>query len=87
MPTVAVIFDMAILFYYDDHEPPHFRVRASGFRAKFDLNVLVVAEVEGHMRPQDFSRLREWAIRHHAALYANWQRARRKEPLLRIEDC
>ena len=86
VPTVAIIFGMAILFYYDDHEPPHFHVRASGFRAKFDLEELVVAEIEGQMRPQDFARLREWTIRHHAELYANWHRARRKEPLLRIED-
>jgi Domain of unknown function (DUF4160) len=53
MPTVAIIFGMAIIFYYDDHDPPHFHVRAPGFRAKFDLEELTVVEVEGHMRPRD----------------------------------
>lgn len=86
MPTVAVVFGMAIAFYYDDHEPPHFHVRAPGFRAKFDLEELTVVEVEGHMRPQDYIRLRTWARRHHPALQANWQRARRKQTLLKIEN-
>jgi hypothetical protein len=48
--------------------------------------VLSVTEVNGRMRPQDLARIREWAARHRAALYENWNRARRKEMLLKIED-
>jgi hypothetical protein len=40
MPTVAVIFGMAILFYYEDHDPPHFHIRAPNFRARIDLGDL-----------------------------------------------
>lgn len=75
MPTVAVLFGMAILFYYDDHEPPHFHVKAPGFNAKIDLGDLSVSEVSGRMRPQDLARLRAWAQRNRAALYENWNRA------------
>ena len=86
MPTVAVIFGMAILFYYDGHEPPHFHVRTPAFKAKINLGDLSASEVSGRMRPQELARLREWAGRHRAELYENWNRARRCEPLVRIEE-
>lgn len=86
MPTVAVVFGMAILFYYEDHEPPHFHVRAANFKAKISLGDLSVSEVSGQMRPQDFARLREWAGQHRPELYENWIRARQRKPVIRIED-
>jgi hypothetical protein len=85
MPTIAVILGMAIVFYYDDHEPPHFHVRAPGFKARINLADLSASEVNGRMRPQDLARLRAWAGRHRPELYENWTRARRRQPLVPIE--
>ena len=86
MPTVAMVSGMAILFYYDDHEPPHFHVRAPDFTAKIDLGDLSATEVNGRMRPGDSARLRAWAERHRAELFENWNRARRKQRLQPIES-
>lgn len=86
MPTVAVVFGMAILLYYDDHDPPHFHVKAADFSAKVDLGDLAVIEVSGRLRTRDVARLRRWAAIHRPALYENWNRARRGERLLNIED-
>lgn len=74
------------MFYYDDHEPPHFHVRVPGFKARIDLGDLGVTEVSGRMCPRDLIRIRNWAVRHRAALYENWNRAPRKQALLKIED-
>jgi Domain of unknown function (DUF4160) len=86
MPTVAVVFGMAIMFYYDDHDPPHFHVLSADFEAKIDLRDLSVTELWSRMRPRELTRLRAWARQHRGMLEENWSRARRKQRLLRIED-
>ncbi len=86
MPTVAVVFGIAVLFFYNDHDPPHFHVQGGAFQAKIDLADLSASEVKGHLRPQDLNRIRAWATRHRAELWENWMRARRREPLVKIED-
>jgi hypothetical protein len=85
LPAIAVIFGMTILLYYDDHDPPHFHVKAADFSAKIDLGDLAVLEASGRLCTRDLARLRRWATRHRAALYDNWNRARRGERLLKIE--
>lgn len=45
MLTLAMVAGMAILMYYDDHDPPHFHVRAADFRAKIAIANLSVIEV------------------------------------------
>jgi hypothetical protein len=72
MPTVATIFGMAIMFFYRDHDPPHFHVRAADFSAKIDLADLSVSEIRGRMTPRDLSRIREWAGRHRTELWQDW---------------
>ena len=85
MPTLAMVAGMAILVYYDDHDPPHFHIRAANFRAKVAIEDLSVIEVVGRMKPAEINAVRSWARRHRAALRDNWDRARRLEPVIRIE--
>lgn len=85
MPTVATLLGMAIMFFYNDHDPPHFHVQGAAFSAKIDLADLSVMEVRGTMRSGDIRRVRAWARRHQSALWDNWLRARAKQPLRRIE--
>ena len=86
MPLIGQIFGMTFYMYYDDHDPPHFHVRSAWFKAKVDIGDTGLNEVTGRMRPQDANRVRTWALWHRAPLLENWERARRKEPLERIED-
>jgi hypothetical protein len=86
MPVVATVAGIAIQFFYDDHEPPHFHLRAADFTAKVALADFSVIEVQGRMRPQVVRAIRRWAMRHTAELSENWFRARRYEKLARIED-
>jgi hypothetical protein len=68
MPTVASVFGMLIMFFYDDHEPPHFHVHAADFSGKMRLDDLSMIEVSGRMRGRDIQRLRpgrrstEWSF-------------------------
>jgi hypothetical protein len=86
MPTLAIVAGMAILIYYDDHDPPHFHVRAANFRAKVAIRDLSVIEVVGRMKPSEIRAVQTWARRHKAALRDNWRRASKLEPVRKIED-
>lgn len=70
---------------YDDHDPAHFHVRGPEFRGKVAIADLAVIEGNGRLRPHEAARLRAWAKAHQAELWANWQRPRRQEPLVKIE--
>lgn len=86
MPTLAMVAGMAILIYYDDHDPPHFHVRAANFRAKVAISDLSVIEVVGRMRPSEIRTIQAWARSHQKALRDNWRRAKRLESVFKIED-
>lgn len=85
MPTVAIVFGMAIQFFYADHDPPHFHVRGINFKAKIALADLSVIESVGSALAQDLRRIRAWGERHRAELWDNWNRARRMAPVAKIE--
>lgn len=68
MPTVAVLFGMSIMFFYNDHEPPYLHVEGADFSAKMDLADLSISEVQGTMRSGQIRQLREWARRHQSEL-------------------
>lgn len=85
MPTVAILFGMSVMFFYNDHEPPHMHVEGPDFSAKMDLADLSISEVQGTMRSGEIRRLRAWARRHQSELWDNWLRARAKKPLRKIE--
>ena len=86
MPTVAVVAGMTILIYYDDHDPPHFHVRAANFRAKVAIHDLSVVEVVGRMKASEIRTIQSWARRHQPASWDNWLRASQLEAIRKIED-
>jgi hypothetical protein len=68
--------------FYREHGVPH-------FHAVYGEHKITVEIESGHVRglfPSSSLRLvLEWAGRHKPELLANWERARRGEPLNRIE--
>jgi hypothetical protein len=71
MPTICEFYGMYIQMYWNDHAPPHFHVRYSGYKATVgiqSLNVLTGA------LPRTAERLvLEWATDHQAELMENWR--------------
>ncbi len=86
MPTVAMIGSIAVVFYVDDHDPPHFHLRSPDFHGKMSLEDLSILQINGKLVASDLARVRRWARKHHAELFENWLRARRHQPLVRIEE-
>jgi hypothetical protein len=86
MPTVALVAGMAILFYYDDHDPPHFHARGADFLARVLISDGAIMDISGRMTARESRIIRRWAAKHRKALMENWTLARRDRPLLKIES-
>lgn len=70
--------------YWDEgtHSTPHFHAHHAGTRAAVDLDGGVIAgEIDGTA----LRHVQEWTRAHREELLANWDRARRAEPILPIE--
>ena len=70
MPEISPFFGM-----YRDHRPPHFHARYGGRVAEAALDTLAVGSLGSVMA---------WAAPHRDEPLANWERARRSEPLAAV---
>lgn len=64
------------------HAQPHFHARYAGVAASLAFDGKVIA---GSLPRRAHALVAEWAELHRDELLANWQRARRDEPLELIE--
>jgi hypothetical protein len=64
------------------HETPHFHAHHAEMRASVDFEGRIVA---GDLDATALRNVQEWATGHRDELEANWERARRAEPILPIE--
>ena len=79
MPEISRFFGIIVLMYYNDHPPPHFHVRYGGQRALVGIESLTL--LEGRLSPRVLGLVVEWASMHQEELLADWEHARRQEPL------
>ena len=64
------------------HARPHFHARYAGHAASVDFDGEVIA---GDLPRRALALVAEWAALHQEELVANWERARREEPLEPID--
>ena len=79
MPVVSRFFGIAIVFYWEDHLPPHFHAKYSGDEGMIDIRTGHV--LRGALPRRALSLVDEWRQQHVDELLDNWERARRREPL------
>jgi hypothetical protein len=46
MPVVAIVDGMLIMFFFNDHDPPHCHVDCGDFRAKVSIATLKIIDGE-----------------------------------------
>jgi Domain of unknown function (DUF4160) len=83
MPRISAFYGVVIYMYWNerDHPVAHFHAYHAGRRASVSIDGSVLA---GALEPRALAFVRDWAKLHRADLLANWERARRNEPLLAI---
>ena len=83
MPEVSRFYGIVIRMYFADHWPPPFHAEYGEHEALIGIEDLRV--IAGDLPARAFGLVEEWALIHQAELSALWRKARRSEPLTKIE--
>jgi hypothetical protein len=80
MPRISIFYGITISMYWNEgaHARPHFHARYSSQAASVDFASVIIA---GSLPPRALTLVGEWARIHADELTANWERARRDEPM------
>jgi hypothetical protein len=84
VPRISAFYGISIWMYRNEgaHARPHFHARYAGQTASVDFAGAVIA---GSLPRRALALVAEWAVLHGDDLAANWERARRDEPLEPID--
>ncbi|RME73535.1 MAG: DUF4160 domain-containing protein [Chloroflexi bacterium] len=82
MPEISRFYGIVIFMNFNDHLPPHFHARYQDQEVTVDIETGIVT---GKMSKRALRLLFEWYDIHQAELMANWERARERRPLLKID--
>ena len=70
MPEVASFEGIKILFYHDDHPPPHFHARYAENEAMIDIETGDI--IEGWLPRAQFRKVKIWAAPRRTELRLAW---------------
>ena len=82
MPEISRFLGIVIGMFYNEHGVAHFHAVYGGQKVSIEIET---GRVHGGFPPRALQLVTEWADMHREELLANWERARRGEPLERIE--
>jgi len=82
MPEISRFLGIVIRMYYRDHSPSHFHATYGDYDITVEIETGVT---QGRFPRRALSAVLEWYEQHQDELRANWERARREEPLEKIE--
>jgi len=83
VPVVSRFYGIAIVFYWEEHLPPHFHAKYAGDEGMIDI--VSGALIRGSLPSRVLLLVNEWRVARKEELLANWDRARRRLPLAYIE--
>ncbi len=72
MPTIKDFGAFKITMYFGDHNPPHFHVIGSGYRASVRIADQTVISTKGKPPRRVLRLARRWAVDKRGALEAIW---------------
>lgn len=78
MPCISRFFGIYIYMFHNDHLMPHFHAYYGEEGATINLHTLEI--VEGKLSKRALRLVKEWA-----ELLRNWELARKKQTLMKIE--
>lgn len=83
MPEISRFYGIIIRMFYNDHNPPHFHVIYQENEAIVDIQTLEV--LSGYIPKRAKLLIMEWALDHREELISNWEKARLRLALEKIE--
>lgn len=82
MPEISRFLGIVIAMFYREHAPPHFHARYGEHEVTVRIDDGVV---DGRFPPRARGLLLEWYALHREELRDNWERARTRRSLQKIE--
>lgn len=82
MPVISRFLGIIIAMYWDDHSPPHFHAKYSGYEITVDIHTGVV---EGRFPKRALRHVLEWHEIHKVELLVDWELCQRQESPNAIE--
>ena len=83
MPEISRFFGLVIYMYYNDHDPPHLHARYGEHEMRMEIPTARM--IAGHLPARARQLVAEWTALHRAELLDNWELARARKRLSRIE--
>jgi hypothetical protein len=83
VPEISRFYGIVIRMYFDEHPPPHFHALYGEHEALININTLAI--ISGKLPGRALGLVMEWALQHQEELGELWAKARRAEPLGKIE--
>mgnify|MGYP001023764388 CR=1 FL=1 len=82
MPVLSMFYGIIISMFYKDHNPPHIHIQYAEYKAIVDFNGDIL---EGELPSKQRKLIEAWIVLHQDELYANWQLAKDKQGLFKID--
>lgn len=82
MPEISRFYGIVIFMNYNDHEPPHFHARYQEQEVTIEIKTGIL---QGKMSTRTLRMLLEWYEIHQEELMNNWECARERKPLQKIQ--
>ncbi len=82
MPLISKFFGIAVSMNYNEHNPPHFHAIYQDQEVSIEIQTGIV---QGRMSRRALRMLFEWSEKHKDELMVNWELARNRKKLNRIE--
>jgi hypothetical protein len=82
VPEISRFFGIVVFMLYREHNPPHFHARYGGKEISVEIES---GAVTGKMSNRALRMIEEWREAHQDELLDNWNSARERRTLTRIE--
>lgn len=82
MPEISRFLGIIIRMYFRDHAPAHFHAEYGEYEITVDIETGVIT---GKFPRRALNAVMEWHQLHKDELVANWEAARNRKPLSKIE--
>ena len=82
MPVLSMFYGVIISMFYKDHNPPHIHIQYAEYNAIVDFNGNIL---EGELPVKQRKLIEAWIVLHQDELYANWQLAKDKQNMFKID--
>jgi hypothetical protein len=83
VPEISRFLGIVIAMYYNDHAPPHFHARCGEHEIRVRIETGEIISVSFPSRAR--KHVLEWLDLHRPELVEDWQRAKERKPLRKIE--